>query len=409
MNIIVESILKYNTGREPERLALKYLAMRQDAFAFMRGTCHLFYQDWPASDKQLNDAPLAWICGDLHLENFGCYKGDNRLVYFDLNDFDEAVLAPSTWELGRWLTSIMVAAKSLSIPKADAIRLCQIGLDSYAATLMQGKARWLERETAKGMIRDLLNPLTLRNRKTFLNSRTKLRKEKRSIKVDGQRALALEPQEKSSVIAFVEAYAQQQPNPAFYRPLDAARRIAGTGSLGIDRYVILVEGHGSPDCNYLLDLKEAIPSALKPFIKYKQPKWQSEAHRVASVQHWAQAIAPAFMSPVIFQDRPFVFKGLQPTQDKLALEKWNGKLKRLEQVILSMGEIIAWSHLRSSGRSGSAITDKLILFGNRRDWQPTLLKYATSYALKIEADWKAYCVDYDRSGKTWCETNRNKK
>ena len=89
MNNIVDSILKYNAGREPERVALKYRAMRQDAFSFMRGTCHLYYQDWPASDRQLNDAPLAWICGDLHLENFGCYKGDNRLVYFDLNDFDE--------------------------------------------------------------------------------------------------------------------------------------------------------------------------------------------------------------------------------------------------------------------------------------------------------------------------------
>jgi uncharacterized protein (DUF2252 family) len=124
MNTIVDSILKYNAGREPERVALKCRAMRQDSFAFMRRTCHLYYQDWPASDKQFNDSPLAWISGDLHLENFGCYKGDNRLVYFDLNDFDEAVLAPATWELGRWLTSIMVAAKSLLIPKGDATQLC---------------------------------------------------------------------------------------------------------------------------------------------------------------------------------------------------------------------------------------------------------------------------------------------
>ena len=199
MNAVVESILNYNSGRETERLALKHLAMRQDSFAFMRGTCHLYYQDWPASDLQLNNAPLGWICGDLHLENLGCYKGDNRLVYFDLNDFDEAILAPSTWELGRWLTSILVAAKSLQIPKEDAVRLCRIGLESYSAALMNGKARWVERETAKGMIRDLLNPITLRNRKTFLDSRTKLRNRKRIIKIDGKRALALEPEEKADV------------------------------------------------------------------------------------------------------------------------------------------------------------------------------------------------------------------
>jgi uncharacterized protein (DUF2252 family) len=397
----VDSILSYNAGREPERLGLKHLAMRQNAFAFMRGTCHLYYQDWPATEKMLNNAPLAWISGDLHLENFGCYKGDNRLVYFDLNDFDEAALAPSTWELGRWLTSILVAAKSLQIAKGDAVKLCQIGLDSYSAALMTGKARWLERETAKGMIRDLLNPLTLRNRKTFLDSRTKLRNDKRSIKIDGKRALALEPQEKAEVMAFVKEYARQQPNPEFYRPLDASRRIAGTGSLGIKRYAILVKGHGSPDSNYLLDLKEAIPGALLPYVTHQQPEWQSEAHRVVSVQRRAQAIAPAFLSAVTFQDRPFVFKGLQPTSDRLALDKWNGKLKRLELVIRSMGEIVAWSHLRSGGHAGSAIADEWMLFGKQCDWQLPLLKYAMSYAAKIESDWKKYSKEYDRSGKSW--------
>ena len=409
MRNVVDSILNYNTGREPERLALKHLAMRQDAFAFMRGTCHLYYQDWPAADKLLNAAPLGWICGDLHLENLGCYKGDNRLVYFDLNDFDEAILAPVSWELGRWLTSILVAAKSLQIRKEDAVQLCRIGLDSYSAALMKGKARWLERETAKGMIRDLLNPLTLRNRKTFLDSRTKLRNEKRLIKLDGKRALALEPQEKAEVMAFVKAYAKLQPNPAFYRPIDASRRIAGTGSLGVKRYAILVEGHGNPDANYLLDLKEAIPGALKPYVKNKQPKWQSEAHRVVGVQRRAQAISPAFLSAVTFQDRPFVLKGLQPTSDRLALEKWNGKIKRLELVIHSMGEVVAWSHLRSGGHAGSAIADEWMLFGSQRDWQSPLLKYATGYAAKIEADWKVYSKEYDRSGKSWVEAIPNRK
>lgn len=404
MNKVTRSILDYNAGREPERLAMKYFAMRQNAFAFMRGSCHLFYQDWPASDKQLNAAPLAWISGDLHLENFGCYKGDNRLVYFDLNDFDEAALAPASWELGRWLSSILVAASSLQVSDNEALELCRQGLDSYATALTTGKARWLERETAKGMIRDLLNPLTLRDRSTYLGSRTKLRNGKRMIKLDGKRTLTLAAQEKTDVMTFVEEFAKQQADPVFYRPIDAARRIAGTGSLGVARYVILVEGRGSPDGNYLIDLKEAIPSALSPYVG-KSSKWQSEAHRVVNVQQWAQAIAPAFLSAVSFQGKPFVLKGLQPTQDRLALNKWNGKLKRLEQVIRSMGEIVAWSHLRSGGRAGAAIADEWIQFGTQCNWQAPLLEYATSYARKVEADWIKYSSEYDRTGKNWCASN----
>lgn len=84
---IIARIERYNQGREAERLALKYRAMRADPFVFLRGTCHLFYADLP-DRPLLSAAPLTWICGDLHVENFGTYKGDNRLVYFDLNDFD---------------------------------------------------------------------------------------------------------------------------------------------------------------------------------------------------------------------------------------------------------------------------------------------------------------------------------
>lgn len=401
MNKVVDSILQYNAGREAERLALKYAAIRQEPFSFMRGTCHLYYRDWPQQETRLNDAPPAWICGDLHLENFGCYKGDNRLVYFDLNDFDEAVLAPATWELGRWLTSILVAANSLKIPELDAHALSQIGLDSYAAALRAGKGRWLERETAKGMVRNLLDPVTLRSRKTFLDSRTSVSKGRRSINVDKKRALSLNPEEKARVMAFVEAYAKEQAKPDFYRPLDAARRIAGTGSLGVDRYVILIEGRGGPDGNFLLDMKQSIPSALAPYVVHKQPEWSSEAHRVASVQRWAQAISPAFLSAVIFADKQFLLKGLQATQDRLALEGWDGKFKRLAQVVRSMGELVAWSHLRGGGRSGSAIADEWIDFGNRQDWQEPLLKLAKQQAEKIESDWKIYAKEYDKSGASW--------
>lgn len=223
-------------------------------------------------------------------------------------------------------------------------------------------------------------------------------KGKRRIKVDGKHAIELTPQAKDAVIAFVADYAKQQSDPEFFRPLDAARRIAGTGSLGLARYVILVEGHGSPDTNYLFDLKQAIPSALQPYLINKQPAWESEAHRITRIQHWAQAISPAFLDAVTFQKQSFVIKGLQPSQDRLALEGWKGKPKRLEQVISNMGELTAWSHLRSGGRSGSSITDEWIAFGSAEDWQAPLIEYATDYASKIETNWKKYSREYDRSG-----------
>jgi uncharacterized protein (DUF2252 family) len=92
---LVERLQVFNQGRDPQLLVLKYQTMRTDVFAFFRGTCHLFYEDWPANSS-LNEAPPVWICGDFHLQNLGSYKADNRLAYFNINDFDEATLAPCT-------------------------------------------------------------------------------------------------------------------------------------------------------------------------------------------------------------------------------------------------------------------------------------------------------------------------
>src|SRR5574337_103652 len=95
---IVDVIRRFNADRDPERLEMKYARMRTDAFSFLRGSCHLFHARRP-SEPVLRKSPAVWCCGDMHLENFGSYKGDNRQVYFDLNDFDEALLAPLAREL----------------------------------------------------------------------------------------------------------------------------------------------------------------------------------------------------------------------------------------------------------------------------------------------------------------------
>src|SRR5471030_1795892 len=100
MLTIYERIQKFNAPLLPNVVKLKYEAMAENVFRFYRGTCHLFYEDL-SQMNQLPPSHLTWLCGDLHLENFGSYKADNKLVYFDLNDFDESILAPANWELAR--------------------------------------------------------------------------------------------------------------------------------------------------------------------------------------------------------------------------------------------------------------------------------------------------------------------
>jgi uncharacterized protein (DUF2252 family) len=385
----IRQIHDFNAGRDPERLRLKYRAMSASPFAFLRGTCHLFYARLPRGGI-FKSAPPVWTCGDLHLENFGSYKADNRLVHFDINDFDESALAPASWDVVRLLTSLRVAATQLSIDKAEAESLCMLCLDAYASALMLGKAYWVERETSQGLVRELLDGLRNRARPRFLDTRSSLNRGRRQLRVDGKKAMPATAAQREAVLAFMKDFARKQPDPRFYTALDVARRVAGTGSLGLDRYVILVQGKGSPDGNYLLDLKLAQPSSLLQRLKLPQPAWTSEAHRIVAVQARMQAVPMSFLHAVSFKQSPYVLRALQPAEDRVALSGTRHTPDQRASFFAGLGQLTAWAQLRSAGRDGSANADELIDFGQRAKWRKPMLEASLACAEQLVKDAAAY-------------------
>ena len=392
---VTQSIVAYNRGRDPQRLRRKFELLRRDPFAFFRGTCHLYYATLPR-DVTLDNAPAVLACGDLHLENFGTYKGDNRLVYFDLNDFDEAALAPCTFELARFATSVHIAAAHFKLTPPQAAKLSRTFIDTYRAAIADGKPRWIERTTADGMVKDLLHALEQRKRVRMLDQRTTRGKAGRRLRIDGEHALAMAPAGRRRIVALLKRFAATDPEPEFYRVLDVARRVAGNGSLGVERYVLLVEGRGSPDDNYLLDLKLAAPSAMAPATRLRQPKWASEAARVVAVQRIVQAISPARLTTITDGARSYVLKELQPADDRLDLTHAHGHAGRLESVMASMAEVTAWGHLRGCSRFGAAGVEVLQCYIGAAAWKKHLFAAGLAACKRTLAQWHAYCVAYDR-------------
>ncbi|MFM6595005.1 MAG: DUF2252 domain-containing protein [Dolichospermum sp.] len=390
-NNIKTRIEKFNNGRNPELLKLKYKKLATDPFSFFRGTCHLFYEDL-YENSGMNLAPLTWICGDLHLENFGSYKGNNRLVYFDINDFDEAVIAPCTWEIVRFITSIIVGSRSLGVDEKESLNLSELYLKAYAQALSKGKAKTVERETAKRLVKDLLESLKKRNRADFLNKRTQEKKGQRRLIVDHKRIIPATEAEQKNVEKLIKNWHHTtNQNADFYQVLDIQKRIAGNGSLGLERYIILVEGNGSPDENYLLDFKEIQSSSLQPYLPVSQPEWENSATRVVAIQQRLQGTSPALLEAINDGDKSYLLRELQPEEDAVSLQAWNGKLGRLEKLIETMAEVTAWDQLRSGGRQGSAITDELINFGQSSQWHNSTLEYAVYYSQKVNQDFQEFC------------------
>lgn len=395
MTTAANKIKQFNGGRNPKLLKQKYQNMRSNAFVFYRGACHLFYQDLPAQSF-LEQSPASWICGDLHLENFGSYKASNRIIYFDINDFDEGILAPCLFDVARVLTSIVLAADvSLNIDAKAAVQLCKNFSDSYAKTLQEGSARLMAENLAQGSLKDFLETIHNRKRKDFINSRTEKNNGKRQLLIDNKRIIEISSSEKQQIAKTIEAWAKNQKNPDFYHVLDVGYRIAGTGSLGLERYVLLLEGNGEGE-HCLLDMKIANPSCLNPYVQLKQPGWENEAERIVQIQKRMQLFPLALLNRVEFQQRWFVLKELQPSQDSMDFKDCKGNMEKLDSVISTFAAITAWDQLRSSGRQGSAIADELIAFGHSvAEWRENLLDYSINYAKKVQQDYKEYCEAYD--------------
>ena len=209
MQTATKAILDHNRGRDPERLRMKLAAIRADVFAFFRGTCPLFYHTLQL-DPSLTASPAVLACGDLHLQNFGSYKGDNRLVYFDLNDFDESCVAPVAFELVRFLASILVGAKSLGIDDKTASAMAAKFIEVYATNIVSAKPRWVERSLATGPVKKLLEDVRGRHRRDLIKARTHRKSGKIQLTIDGKRTLAASPQDRARAAAILAAYAGTQ-------------------------------------------------------------------------------------------------------------------------------------------------------------------------------------------------------
>jgi uncharacterized protein (DUF2252 family) len=380
---LVSRIKNANQHRDPELLRQKYQAMYDDKYRFFRGTAHLFFEDIPSASF-LWKAPPVWICGDLHLENFGSYKGDNRVAYFNINDFDESVLASPLLDVIRLIISLRIAAVNLKIPIATVHQLNSLFITTYFDKLKEGYILTLEKETTTGVVRKFLEEIKNRRRKTFIKERTILEHGKISIRIDNLHAAKIKKSEKLSITAAMESWSKKRKATSFFNIKDVALRMAGTSSLGLKRYVVLIEGKGGVYGNYLLEIKETRPSCLKKFVRI-QPEWNSEAERIVEIEKRILANPPALLNSISIEDKNFVMKELQPSADRINYKLFANDPKKLASILHDMASILAWNNLRTTGRQGSATADELIAFAaNKKTLEKKLMTYATAYSKKID-------------------------
>ncbi len=348
------------TARFPLLLKRKIARMSASPFAFLRGAAPLYYE-LLEKRPELAKGPAGegWISGDLHLENFGAYRAaasaignatekEKEPVEFNLNDFDEAVDGPWRFDVLRVTTSLIVAGRELGADGPRALSLCARFLSAYTEVACGDAA---VRPTPKA-VATLVSAVRERPKKTLLDERTEVVKGKRRI-VRGEKYFDLPADIAAAVPAALDAFVpagagDDRPKHGQLALVDAAFRVAGTGSLGALRVAALVEGKGS-DGNWIFDIKEQGAPACEALVATPEGE---PAARVVKGIHACVARPPRMIGTTTLLGKSMLVRRLSPQEDKLDLSHLaNAELDGLADYL---GALTGAAHRRGASKMPKA-------------------------------------------------------
>jgi uncharacterized protein (DUF2252 family) len=360
------------TKRFPDLFVRKLQRMSSSPLAYLRGAAPLFYE-LLAARPELAEGPAGegWIVGDMHLENVGAYRPDplgasepvssksgptsskkQRVVKFDLNDFDDAIIGPWRLDVLRVTTSLLLGGRELGASGIVALDLCDRLLEAWAKSAFDGAPV----PDAPPPVVALIEQVRSRSKSALLDARTAVTGGIRHF-VRGPRYADLAADTVSAVPAAFEAYVtalppEDKPSKGSLEIVDCALRIAGTGSLGGLRIAVLVKGKGGPDGGWIFDMKEqGDPSAS---IILAAPKMDPAERVVTSFRACVQG-APRMMGHTTLKIAnggpkiPMFVRKLSPQEDKLNLRRLKGA--DLPQLAACLGAVLGSAHARAATKA----------------------------------------------------------
>ena len=168
----------------------------------------------------------------------------------------------------------------------------------------------------------------------------------------------------------------------FYRGVDVAFKIVGTGSVGLHDYVALHfagDGVGDP---LFLQVKEAVPSAYAPYLKSGETGIH-QGERVVHGQRMLQAQPDILLGWTAMGKADYLVRQLN--DHKGAIENADLRGAGLTEYATTCGEVLARGHARSG--------DPAVLAGylgpNDR-FDRALGKFALSYAEQTTRDYEGF-------------------
>ena len=165
----------------------------------------------------------------------------------------------------------------------------------------------------------------------------------------------------------------------FYKPVDVAFKVVGTGSVGLRDYSIHMEGNGPGDPLFL-QIKEEVASAYASYLPDARPPAHG-GRRTAEGQRFMQIQTDPFLGWTHIGNRQYLVRQLNDHKGSICLEDLAGPA--LQAFAEVLGELLARGHARSS--------DPLVIsgyLGSGDGFAQALGKFGAIYADQTEKDWQ---------------------
>lgn len=396
----IEIILEANRQRIPELLPIKMGRMAVCPFSFFRGSVPVMAAD--LATLPATGIPVQ-ICGDAHVRNLGAYAGPDGRLIFDINDFDETICGPWEWDLKRLAASLVLAGREAGNSDHHCRAAVMICAQTYR-TKMAVFSRMTCLDVHKYRIhrqflgRTGVSVLQRAERATPQHTLIKLTVRRGAKRAFRELKPVLTHPSKSKarqVLASIKTYREtlagcSQAALDFYRPVDVAFKIVGTGSVATHDYVVLyLAGEGARDPLFL-QIKGSVQSAYAPYLKTPETAMH-QGQRVVHGQRMLQVQSDIMLGWTSIAGADYMVRQLSDHKASISDEDLVGA--GLTEYATTCGEVLAKGHARSG--------DPAVLagyLGATERWDKALAKFAFAYADQTTQDYEKFTAAI-RSGK----------
>lgn len=330
----------------------KFEKLAGSLYSFFRGTSLLFHRDMVGDDDRM---PTVLALGDVHPENFGIMPNADNVPIFGVNDFDDVLYAPFSWDLKRGTVGFLIAAEEVGeFGKKTRAKIVKQFIRGYhermAFYARQDKdaSQQMRQDNSRKIIRKMLENAH-ESRKKWLRDRY-LDETGRGFRANGELTPISSRVEEFQ--GYIDEVARQNGIKLGDRTKElrvkdvCIRHGQGTASLGLPRYYCLIEGLSEDASDDLIvEFKRARRSALEGLVPENDFNAGGEGDRIAHGQAVHLAEGDVFYGAVEIDGMSFSSRERAPFRDDVDL----GDLKKKEWKTYAhaCGEALAQAHARS--------------------------------------------------------------